>query len=244
MARLDDCPTRPRPLATYIRPPAMTATWIALVGLATGFYCAPRGTESQPSMDDMVGFGCSLTIAGTVASMIAFGIGGRPRWAIELALSVLLVGVILALLLGYFLWFDPTLARRQMNLWQFQRVQAGARHWVEQIAGYHGPLGAGAGIVVGAVAGLLTVLGRRMPRLAIGAALAFLFAFSSGFGRQLVLDQMTWWGWKLRYTFIPHSFSDDQISITAMILGAITGAVIAGVAMYATRGAKPETGKG
>jgi hypothetical protein len=35
--------------------------------------------------------------------------------------------------------------------------------------------------------------------------------------------------------FVPGSISDDQISITGMIFGAIAGAVVAGLAMYATR---------
>jgi hypothetical protein len=49
---------------------------------------------------------------------------------------------------------------------------------------------------------------------------------------------VTWLGWILRYHFVPGSISDDQISITGMIFGAITGAVVANLAIYATRAAE------
>ena len=91
------------------------------------------------------------------------------------------------------------------------------------------------GVALGATAGLLIRFGRRRPRLATGVALAILFAFASEPGRQFALDLVTWAGWRLRYLLVPWSISDDQISITGMILGAIAGAVVAGFAMYATR---------
>jgi hypothetical protein len=79
--------------------------------------------------------------------------------------------------------------------------------------------------------------GRQRPRLATGTALAILFLFASDLGRQFAVDLVTWLGWRLRYHFVPGSISDDQISITGMIFGAIAGAVVAGLAMYATRSA-------
>ena len=92
------------------------------------------------------------------------------------------------------------------------------------------------------VAGLLTILGRHRPRLAMGTALIILFAFASGFGRQFAFELVTWLGWILRSQFVPGSISDDQISITGMIFGAITGAVIANLAIYATRAVLPQHG--
>ena len=186
-------------------------------------------------MDDVIGFGFSMAIAAAAAAIAAFAIGGWRRWAIQLSLSVLLVGTVTASLLLYFLWLDPTFARQQMDLWSFQRLQHVAPRWAEQLAGYHGPLGAAVGIAVGAVAGLLMRFGRQRPRLATGTALAILFLFASDLGRQFAVDLVTWLGWRLRYHFVPGSISDDQISITGMIFGAIAGAAIAGLVMYATR---------
>src|SRR4051794_870172 len=201
MSQTPDAPGRPGPLANYLRPPAIAAIWLAVVGLASGSFFAPRGAEVQPTIDDVVGFGCSMAFAGAAAATVAFGMGGRRRWAVELMLSVVILSSLAALLLVYFLWFDPTLARRQMNLWSFQRLQHGARSWGEQLVGYHGPLGAAAGTVMGMVAGLLTMLGRHRPRLATGTALVILFAFASGPGRQFAFDLVTWSGYILRRMF-------------------------------------------
>ena len=226
---------RPTPVAAYLQPVAIAASWLGLVALATAVFFAPRGAEAQPTLDDVIGFGCSMAIAGAAAAIAAFGIGGRKWWAIQLALSVLLVGAIAALLLLYFLWLDPTFARMRMDPWSLQRLQHVAPRWGEQLAGYHGPLGAAVGIALGTTAGLLIRFGRQRPRLAISADLAILFAFASEFGRHLALALVTWVGWRLRFHFVPWSISDDQISITGMIFGAIAGAAVAGLAVYATR---------
>jgi hypothetical protein len=239
MLRNPDVPGRPGPLASYLRPPAIAASWLALVAVGSGFFFAPRGAEVQPSIDDVVGFGCSMAIASAAAATASFGVGGRRRWAVELTISVAILSSLVVLLLVYFLWIDPTLARRWMNLWAFRGLQHRACRWAEQLAGYHGPLGATLGIVFGTVAGLLTRLGRHRPRLATGTALGLLFGFASGAGRQFALGLMTWLSWRLRYHVVPWSISDDQISITGMILGAIAGAVVAGLAMYATRPTGP-----
>jgi hypothetical protein len=241
MTRISEAPAHPGPLATYVRPVAIAATWLAVTALATGIFFAPRGAEVQPTMNDAVGFGCSMAIAGAAAAIAAFGIGGRRRWAVETVLSVVLLGALAALLLLYLLWFDPTVARGHMDQWSFVRLQQRAVHWAEQLPGYHGPLGAAVGLALGAVAGLLIQLGRHRPRLATGTALAILFAFASDPVRQFTLHLVTWLGWILRYTFVPWSISDDQISITGMILGAIAGSVVASLAIYATR---PEPGEG
>jgi hypothetical protein len=237
MTRSPNAPFLTGIMATFLQSAAVGATWLALVTLATGCFFAPRGAEAQPTTDDVIGFGFSMAIAAAAAAIAAFAIGGWRRWAIQLSLSVLLLGTVTASLLLYFLWLDPTFARQQMDLWSFQRLQHVAPRWAEQLAGYHGPLGAAVGIAVGAVAGLLMRFGRQRPRLATGTALAILFLFASDLGRQFAVDLVTWLGWRLRYLFVPGSISDDQISITGMIFGAIAGAVVAGLAMYATRSA-------
>ena len=178
---------RPTPVAAYLQPVAIAASWLGLVAARDGRFFAPRGAEAQPTMDDVIGFGCSMAIAGAAAAIAAFGIGGRRRWAIQLALSVLLLGAVAALLLLYFLWLDPTFARQRMDLWSFQRLQHVAPRWAEQLAGYHGPLGAAVGIALGTIAGLLIRFGRQRPRLATGTALAILFVFASDLGRQFAL---------------------------------------------------------
>jgi hypothetical protein len=221
-------------VAASLQPVAVAASWLALSALATACFFAPRGAEAQPPIDDVVGFGCSMAIAGA-AAIAAFGIGGRKRWAVQLALSALLLGAIAAVLLVSVLWFDPTILRQRMDLWSFERLQHIAPRWAEQLAGYDGPLGAAVGIALGALAGMLVRFGRQRPRLVTGTALAILFAFASDPGRQFALGLVTRLGWMLRYLFVPWSISDDQIAITGMIYGAIAGPAVAGLAMYATR---------
>jgi hypothetical protein len=228
-------PALPRPLTIYLRPLEIAAVWLALVGLATGCFFAPRGLEVQPTLEDVAAFGCSLGITGAAAAIVAFGIGGRRRWAVELTLAVTILGVIAAALLIYFLWFDPTFARQKMNLWRFQWLQNGARRWAEDVAGLHAPLGVPVGIVLGTIAGLLTILGRRRPRLATGIALVVLFTFASTLSRQSVLDQITRLTRNILLNLRGWTSGLEEISITGMIFGGTAGSVIAGLAMYATR---------
>ena len=232
MTRSPTIPIQLGKMAPCLQSLAFGATWLALVTLATGCFFAPRGAEAQPAMDDVIGFGISMAIAAGAAAISAFALGGWRRWAIQLSLSILLVGTVTASLLLYFLWIDPMFLRQHMDGWSFQRLQYGAPRWAEQLAGYHGPLGAAVGTAFGAVAGLVMRLGRQRPRLATGTALAFLFLFASDLGRQFAVDQVTWLGWRLRCLFVPGSISDDQISITGMIFGAIAGTIVAGLAMY------------
>jgi hypothetical protein len=226
-------------MAVMLQPIAIAASWLALVALATGFFFAPRGAEAQPTLNDVIGFGCSMAISGAAAATAAFVLGGRRRWAVQLALSVLLVGVIGASLLVYFLWIDPSILRQQMDLRSFRRLQHLAPRWAKSLAGYHVPLGAALGLALGTIAGLLIRLGRRRPRLATGMVLAILFASASDLGRPFTIELVTRFGWILRGLLVPWSLSDDQISNTAMIFGAIAGAAVAGLAMYATRGRRP-----
>jgi hypothetical protein len=162
-------------MTAYLQPVALAASWLALVALTTGCFFWPRGAEAQPTLDDVIGFGCSLAIAGAAGAITTFAIGGRRRWAVQLALSVLLLVTVAASLLLYSLWANPSFARQHMDLWSFRSLEHAAPRWAEQLAGYHGPLGAAVGIGVGAVAGLLIRLGRQLPRLATGMALAIFF---------------------------------------------------------------------
>ena len=227
---------RPRiRMLTFLRPPAIVACWLGLVALATAMFFAPRGTEAQPDINDAIGFGCSTAIAAAAAAITAFGIGGRRRWAVEMAVSISLLATFAALLVVDFVVLDPTFLRTQMDPWTILRLQHDAEHWAQQLAGYHGPLGAAVGITLGAAAGLLIQLARRWPRLATGTALAILFALASAFGRQFAFNLVSGAGMILRSRFVPWSISADQISTTGMIFGAVTGCTVASLAIHATR---------
>ncbi len=222
-------------LTTYLRPPAIVACWLGLVALATAMFFAPRSTEAQPEINDAIGFGCSTAIAAAAAAITAFGLGGRRRWAVEMAVSILLLATIAALLVVDFVVLDPTFLRTRVDPWTVLRLQSGAERWAEQLAGYHVPLGAAVGITLGAAAGLLIQLARRRPRLATGTALAILFALASALGRQFAFNLVSGAGTILRSRFVPWNISADQISTTGMIFGAVTGCTVAFLAIHATR---------
>jgi hypothetical protein len=235
MTRIISAPRRPVLPANYLRPPLITTSWLALVALATAVFFAPRGAEGQPEINDAVSFGSSTAIAGAAAAIVAFALGGRRRWAVEMLVSVLLLAALAALLLLYFLWFDPSFARMRMDPWTLLRLQLDAGHWAKQIAGYHAPLGALVGFVFGTVAAVLFRLGRRFPRFATGMALTLLFAIASDSGRRFTIALVIALGRILRAFFVPWSISDDQISTTGILFGAIGGGIIAVLAMRATR---------
>src|SRR4051812_31097486 len=119
MAQIDDFPPSPKPLSIYIRPIAMAVIWTSLASIGVIFVCL----GGEMSFDDGVAFECSLEISAASAAMVAFWIGGRRRWAVEIIGVVLAVSVMLAVLLGYFPWLDTTFARRKLNMWQLRGVQ-------------------------------------------------------------------------------------------------------------------------
>jgi hypothetical protein len=152
-----------------------------------------------------------------------------------LILAVTLLSLIVALVLVYFLRFAPRFAWRQMTPWSFQELQNGARRFPKSLAGFDAPLGVTVGIVLGTIAGLLTILGRRMPRLAIGIALVVLVTFASSTVRQFVIEQVTWLYWNLLAKLVNRGNFDHEIPITGMIFGGTAGSAIAGFARFAMR---------
>ena len=228
-------PTRRISPASYIRPLAIVATWLSLVGLATAVFFAPRGTEAQPSANDVVDFALSLAIAGAVTVIAAFAVGGRWRWALEVASSAILTSLLVALVVGYLFWFDPRLARSRLGYSDYAKWEWLAHAWAVQVPAFLVPLAAALGIPLGSVVGLLARLVRRMPRMAAAIAVLLLVASASDPVRQFASVLLTPLGWIVRTHFVPWSISGDQITETGMLFGAISGAVIAGLSMHLAR---------
>ena len=105
-------------------------------------------------------------------------------------------------------------------------------NWAVQTAGYLVPLGSAVGIILGTLTGLLARLARRMPRLAYSIAVALLFALVSDAGRNAVGGALALAGLMVRYFGLPWSISNDEITNTGMIFGAIAGAIIAGLSLH------------
>ncbi len=214
---------------------AIVALWLAVVAFGTACFFVPRGSEAQPDWNDLVGFACSLAIAGAVAGSVALAIGGKWRLSGEVLLAVALVSAIVALLAYIFLWAKPAVLRSQMDLWSFLRLQHDSWRWAEQIAGFLAPLATGVGAVAGVAAGVLIMLDRRWPRLTTAMALALLFAFAAAPVQKMTFELVVQWGWIIHWHLVPGSLIADEISELAAVFGAIAGAVIAVVSFRNTR---------
>jgi hypothetical protein len=86
---------------------AILFVWLVVVGSGTACFFAPRGSEAQPTYSDVIGFGCSLAIAGAVATSVAFALGGRTRWAGQVLLAIALATATATALAYLLLWVDP-----------------------------------------------------------------------------------------------------------------------------------------
>jgi hypothetical protein len=211
---------------------AILVIWSLVVGLGTGLFFAPRGSETQPTSNDLIGFGCALAIAGAVAAAVAVGLAGKKRWAVEIALVVVLMAAAGAALAYFAFWVAPMTVRSRMDAWSFLRLRQDVPRWGEAVVLFHAPMAAGVGSVVGASAGLLILLARRRPRRATGIALGLLFACAAEPVQQFIFRGVIFWGWVVRAQLDSWAMTDDQIWATAAVFGAIVGAVVAGLAVH------------
>jgi hypothetical protein len=211
---------------------AILVIWSLVVGLGTGVFFAPRGTEAQPTSNDVMGFGCALALAGAVAAAVAVGLAGKKRWAVEIALVVAMVAATGATLAYLALWVAPMTVRSRMDAWSFLRLRQDVPRWGEAIVLFHVPMAAGVGSLVGAIAGLLILLARRWPRWATAIALGLMFACAAELVQQFIFRGVISWGWVVRAQFDTWAMTDDQIWATAAVVGAIAGAVVAGLAVH------------
>ena len=223
---------RPTPVAACLQPVAIAASWLTLVAFATAVFFAPEGPRPSPP---------GMTWSASAArwrspeprrrsrrSGSAAGSGGPSSSPSPSCSSVRSRRCSSPISSGS---TRPSRAcgwtsRRSSR---FGIARRGGRSSLPDTTGRWGPRW----VWLGTAAGLLIRFRRQRPRLATGMALAILFAFASEPGRQFAFDLVTWTGWRLRYHLVPWSISDDQISITGMILGAIAGAVVASLAAYA-----------
>ena len=79
----------------------------------------------RPTLGDLFGFGCAFTIAGAVAASVVLVLGGKRRWAVEIALAVGLTIATTAVLAYLALWAAPWTVRSRMDAWSFLRLQRG-----------------------------------------------------------------------------------------------------------------------
>jgi hypothetical protein len=225
----------PRFLARLL---AILSIWSVVVGLGTGLFFAPRGSEAQPTDHDLIGFGCSMAIASVVAAMVAVGMVGKRRWAVEIALAVALLIVVSVPIAYVLLWVDPWTLRNRMDAWSFLRLRRDVPRWGEAIVTFHAPMAAGVASIVGAIAARMIRLARRRPRPATTITLVLLFACAWEpvqqliFGLVIIFGHIIRRGWYIGARLDPWPMTDEQIWATAALFGAIAGALVAGLALH------------
>jgi len=221
---------------------AILSAWSVVVVLGLGYFFAPRGSEAQPTYYDLIGFGCAFAIAGTVAASVALALGGKRKWAVELALAVALTMAATAVLARLALWEAPWTIRSRMDTWSFLRLREDVLRWGEAIVSFYAPLGVGVGALAGAIAGLLIVLAHRWPRLATVISLGLLVTCASSPVQPILFGLVILWGrtilwmeWLIHSQFSTWPMTPDEVWATAAIFGAIAGAVVACFSIYVAR---------
>jgi hypothetical protein len=148
---------------------AIVLVWILVVGIATVCFFPPglsipsSNSEDWAAIDNALVFGSSMTIAGTFATALAFAIGGKTKYAIEVVFAVTLTVALLAAVAYIGLWFAPWLARSRIGPWELERLRHTLLYWSASIVRYEIPLGAVVGLLLGTLAGALALLARRRP---------------------------------------------------------------------------------
>jgi hypothetical protein len=107
--------------------------------------------------------------------------------------------------------------------------------WSASIVRYEIPLGAVVGLLLGTLAGALALLARRRPRLAMGLILGLLFAGASEPVQGLAFGLVIFCGQVVRWCIVSPGMTSPFVPASGVTLGAITGALIAIVAIWRQR---------
>ena len=206
------------------RPLLIVAVWCGVLALGMSYFFSPIGAVAEPTFGDLIGFGFGFTITGLLAASVALAVAGKRKWAVEIALAVGVTMAMVAVLAYLALWGAPWTLRSRMDAWSFLRLQQEVRYSGEAIEKFYGPVGAGVGATVGAIAGGLIVIARRRPRLARWTALGLLVACATGAVRPILFDAVIVWGMVINWLFWTGPMTLEHVWATATIFGAITGA--------------------
>ncbi len=96
---------------------------------------------------------------------------------------------------------------------------------------YQLPLGLVAGLLLGSLSGLLALLARRRPRIAMGLFLALLLASTFDPVQELTFGLLLSWGQIVRWWIWSPGMTEPDVPAAGATLGAIAGAVAAAIAM-------------
>jgi hypothetical protein len=107
--------------------------------------------------------------------------------------------------------------------------------WSAATVRYEFPLGAVVGLLAGAIAGLVVVLARRRPSIAMGLVIGLLFAAAMEPVQRLAFGLVLTWGQIVRSIIWSPGMTDPYMPAFGATVGAIIGTIIAAVAVRRER---------
>lgn len=221
-----------RTVRFFARSPAIVSSWLIAVGFFGIAYL--MGGKRRPSTFEILDFTGAFAVASALAAVIALVVVGRRRWAVEVALPILIL-ITAPIVASYvLLWLVPTLSQNllQMTPGDFLSYRQAHLSDALRIAELTVPTGAILGIVVGAIAGVLLILAGRWPRLIGWLLVGLLLGCVVGsvhidaFGRvtDIVVKVRLHGANRLEYSwFMTH----ERLAAMGSIAGALVGATIA-----------------
>lgn len=216
---------------------AVALVWLIVVGIGTACFFPPGpsfppGNDSDwASLNNALVFGSSMAMASAIASSLAFAMAGKPRRTVEVVFAVSLTVALVTAVAYTCLWLDPSLARSRIGHWELERLRQIMLRLSAAIVCYEIPLGAIVGLVIGALAGLLVILGRPCPRIAMGLTLGLLLAGASEPVQQFAFGLVLFCGQVVRFLIESPGLTDPYVPASGATMGAIAGAIIAAVAI-------------
>jgi hypothetical protein len=192
-------------------------------------------TRQQP--EEIIAFGCSFAIATAIAPLPPLVLGSRRAWATELIFAVIGFIVIIVGTVYVMLWLVPSVTLRIINLGLLLDLREIALRIVVEIGVTWGPPALAIGMIVGIIGGLVALLARRVPRVAVAVAVILVLLGASGvanqsiFGRgaDLVLR------WRKRPGLWKTTSQITSIELTSVLggtAGAFAGVSAAGLALW------------
>lgn len=217
---------------------AITFVWLTTVSVATACLFPPPAAFPPVTdydwdhLSNTLEFASSMAIAVTLAAATAFAVGGHRRLGLAvLGTGTLLLALIAAAAMTCF-WLAPGIGRSWMGYWEFLRLQHTLTTLASACVRYDLPLGAVVGLVAGTVAGLLGIVARRSPGLALGLVAGLLLSGSIGPVQRLVFGSVIFVGHLVRWWITSPGMTDSVIPASGVVSGAIGGSLIAAAAMW------------
>jgi hypothetical protein len=213
------------------RPLAIVSIWLVAVGFFWTAYTV-AGKRDPRSFEVLV-FTAAFATAAVLSASMALLLGGKRRWAMETALSVLtVIGNLIGGACALF-WLVPSAGQYLLGLRvpDFLAFRGEFLWSALMIAKVAVPTGAVLGLMIGVIAGLLLALAGRRPRLVGWLVAGLLLACVMGSIHVVAFDRLTGLVANIRLNGVSQLeyawfLTGELVSAMGATAGAVVGAVI------------------